>query len=61
MRRELIRLSDIIKATATDPDSEADAQAQIIEAESQLYNLAELGGTQQGFVDFETALLASIG
>ena len=60
MRRELIRLSDIIKATATDPDSEADAQAQIIEAESQLYNLAELGGTQQGFVDFETALLASI-
>jgi len=60
MRRELIRLSDIIKATATDPDSEADAQAQIIEAESQLYNLAELGGTQQGFVDFENALLASI-
>jgi len=48
MRRELIRLSDIIKKTATDPDSEADAQAQIIEAESQLYNLAELGGTQQG-------------
>ena len=60
MRRELIRLSDIIKKTATDPDSEADAQAQIIEAESQLYNLAELGGTQQGFVDFENALLASI-
>ena len=60
MRRELIRLSDMIKQTATDPDSEADAQAQIIAAESQLYNLAELGGTQQGFVDFENALLASI-
>ena len=60
MRRELIRLSDLIKSTATDPDSEADAQAQIIEAESQLYNLAELGGTQQGFVDFETALVESI-
>ena len=60
MRRELIRLSDMIKQTATDPDSEADAQAQIIQAESELYNLAELGGTQQGFVDFENALLASI-
>jgi len=60
MRRELIRLSDDIKAMATDPDSETDAQAQIIAAEGQLYNLAELGGTQQGFVDFETALVASI-
>ena len=43
MRRELIRLSEDIKSNAINPDSEADAQAQIIAAESQLYNLAELG------------------
>ena len=60
MRRELIRLGEEIKAEATDPDSEADAQDQINKAESQLYNLAELGGTQSGFVSFENALIKSI-
>lgn len=60
MRRELIRLSDDIKSQATNPDSEIDARDQITTAESQLYNLAEIGGTQTGFVDFETALLQSI-
>jgi len=60
MRRELIRLGDDIKAEATDPDSEANAQTQITKAESQLYNLAELGGTQSGFVSFENALIKSI-
>jgi len=60
MRRELIRLGDEIKADATNPDSETDAQSQITHAESQLYNLAEIGGTQSGFVTFENALIKSI-
>ena len=60
MRRELIRLGDEIKFEATNPDSEEDAQAQITKAESQLYNLAEIGGTQSGFVTFENALIKSI-
>ena len=60
MRRELIRLGEEIKAEATDPDSDADAQSQITKAESQLYNLAEIGGTQSGFVSFENALIKSI-
>ena len=60
MRRELIRLGEEIKAEATDPDSDADAQDQITKAESQLYNLAEIGGTQSGFVSFENALIKSI-
>ena len=60
MRRELIRLGDEIKTEATNPDSEEDAQAQITKAESQLYNLAEIGGTQSGFVTFESALIKSI-
>jgi len=45
---------------ARNPDSEADAQTQITKAESQLYNLAEIGGTQSGFVTFESALIKSI-
>ena len=60
MRRELIRLADGIKGEATDPDSEQNAQTQITTAESQLYNLAEIGGTQSGFVSFENALIKSI-
>ncbi len=60
MRRELIRLGDEIKHEAINTDSEEDAQAQITNAESQLYNLAEIGGTQSGFVTFETALIRSI-
>ena len=60
MRRELIRLADEMKGEATNPDSETDSQAQINKAESQLYSLAELGGTQSGFMSFENALIKSI-
>jgi len=60
MRRELIRLGGDITSQATNPDSELDAQEQITEAESQLYNLAEIGGTQSGFESFEQALIKSI-
>ena len=58
IRRELIRLGDEIKNEATDPDNEADAHKQIINAEGQLYNLAELGGTQNGFIDFQKGFLS---
>jgi len=60
MRRELIRLGGDIKAIAEDPDSEMDAREQITEAESHLYNLAEIGGTQSGFETFEASLIQSI-
>ncbi len=60
MRRELIRLGEQIRDDATNPDSEDDAQSQITTAESLLYNLAEVGGTQTGFVTFESALIKSI-
>jgi len=60
MRRELIRLGGDIKSIAEDPDSEMDAREQITEAESHLYNLAEIGGTQSGFETFEASLIQSI-
>ena len=60
MRRELIRLSDEMSTLAKDQNSEDDATAQIQQAEMQLYNLAEIGGTQTGFVSFEDALIDSI-
>jgi len=60
LRRDLIRLGADITSKATNPDSEQDAQAQITEAESLLFNLAEIGGTQTGFESFETALIKSI-
>ena len=60
MRRELIRLGGEITQLATDPDSELDARQQITEAESQLYNLAEVGAVQGGFETFENALVKSI-
>lgn len=60
MRRELIRLGGDISSRASDPDSETDARQQITEAESLLYNLAEIGGTQTGFESFNSALLKSI-
>jgi replicative DNA helicase len=60
MRRELIRLGEEIKSGAQNPDSELDAQKQITQAESQLFSLAEIGGTQSGFVSFENALIQSI-
>lgn len=60
MRRELIRLGDEIKNSAQNPESELDSQAQITAAEGQLFNLAEIGGTQSGFVTFEKAIIQSI-
>ena len=60
LRRDLIRLGGEIKAGAEDPDNDADAKAQISEAEMQLFNLAEIGQTSTGFEGFDKALLKSI-
>lgn len=61
LRRDLIRLGGDIKQAAEDPDSDQDAQAQISEAEMQLFSLAETGAVQSGFESFDKALLKSIG
>ena len=60
MRRELIRLGGDIAASASDPDSETDAREQITEAEGQLYNLAEVGAVQGGFVTFKQAMIKAV-
>lgn len=60
MRRELIRLGGEISQAASDPDTETDAREQITEAEGQLYNLAEIGAVQGGFVTFKQAMIKSI-
>lgn len=60
MRRDLIRLGGDISKNASDPESELDAQEQITAAEGQLFNLAEIGGTQSGFESFDAALIKSI-
>lgn len=60
LRRDLIRLGGEITKAAEDPDNEKDARGQITEAEGQLFNLAEIGGTSTGFVSFDKALTNSI-
>ena len=60
MRRELIRLGQDMTARASDLISEAEPSQQITEAEGALFNLAEIGGTQKGFVGFQEALRQSI-
>jgi len=60
MRRELIRLGEETSHGAKDMENDLDASAQITAAESKLYNLAEIGGTQSGFESFENALIKSI-
>ena len=60
MRRELIRLGQEMSTKAADLVSEAEPTQQITDAESALFNLAEIGGTQSGFVSFEAALIQSI-
>ena len=60
LRRDLIRLGEEITKIAEDPDSELDAQKQISTAEMALFNLAEVGQTQTGFIGFDKALLKSV-
>ncbi len=60
MRRELIRLGGDISTVAANPEYEQDALEQIAEAESKLYNLAEIGSVQGGFDSFSEAMVKSI-
>ena len=60
MRRELIRLGQDMSTKAADLVSESEPSQQITEAEGALFNLAEIGGTQTGFVGFNEALRQSI-
>ncbi len=60
MRRELIRLGGDISSEAANPENEQEAIEQISDAESRLYNLAEIGSVQSGFESFKTAMIKSI-
>ncbi len=59
LRRDLIRIGGEIAATAQQ-DVETEARDQIEGAEQQLYNLAETGGTSNGFVPFADALHGAV-
>ena len=59
IRRDLIRIGGEISSNAA-TDVELEARDQIEAAESQLYNLAETGGTSTGFVNFATALQGAV-
>ena len=60
LRRELIEVGETIINDAFDRDLDAPATSQIEKAESQLFNLAEDGASEGGFVEFKTALVNSI-
>jgi len=60
MRRELIRLGGDISNEAANPENEQEAMEQISDAESRLYNLAEIGSVQNGFETFKAAMIKSI-
>src|SRR5690606_30862912 len=60
LRRELIRVGNVIADLAENPPERHDAKDIIEEAERTLFTLAESGGANKGFQDFRTALTASI-
>ncbi len=60
LRRELIAVGEDIVNTAHAHDIDLSASQQIEKAEQDLYNLAEEGQTEGGFVHFENALSVSI-
>ncbi|MBN9319587.1 MAG: replicative DNA helicase [Caulobacterales bacterium] len=60
LRRELIRVGGEIATTAQGTEDGRSARDQIEAAEQQLYNLAETGGSDQGFVDFGKALSGAL-
>ena len=60
LRRELIDVGEDIVNTAHTHDIDLSASQQIEKAEQVLYNLAEEGQTEGGFVSFENALAVSI-
>ena len=60
LRRELIEVGETIINDAFYRDLDTPATSQIEKAESQLFNLAEDGASEGGFVEFKTALVNSI-
>lgn len=60
LRRELINTGYEIANNAMHEDIETSALDQINSAEKSLYNLAESGNSQGGFVDFSAALTSSL-
>ncbi len=60
LRRELIDLGEIIVNKAFDHDLDDSATQQIETAEEHLFNLAEQGASETGFVDFKTAIISAI-
>ena len=60
LRRELISTGFDIVKNASEEDLESDAKDQIELAEKRLFDLANQGETQSGFVDFSTALEESL-
>jgi replicative DNA helicase len=60
LRRELIRVGNVIADLAEHPPENHDAKDIIEEAERTLFTLAESGTASRGFQDFRTAITASI-
>ena len=60
VRRELIRLGEEVAARAVEVDTESDPRDQIVQAEQALYNLAEKGRYEGGFVSFLRAATEAI-
>ncbi len=56
LRRDLIEISEKMMTTAYDSPIDSSASEQIEEAEKDLFNLAELGAAQGGFLRFSGAL-----
>jgi len=60
LRRELIRVGNVIADLAENPPEDHDAEDIIEEAERSLFSLAESGAANKGFSPFSQALTASI-
>jgi replicative DNA helicase len=60
LRRSLIAVSEDIAARAVHMDIDQTPEAQIVEAEQQLYKLAETGRTDSGFRSFSRALRLAV-
>lgn len=60
LRRELIEVGEVIINEAFDRTLDSPATQQIEEAEARLFNLAEDGSAEGGFVDFSLALSNSV-
>ncbi|ETX16441.1 replicative DNA helicase [Roseivivax halodurans JCM 10272] len=60
VRRDLISLGRDISTKAAKIDVESEPRQQIVEAEQQLYNMAEQGQGQQGFVSFLRAVTDAV-